>query len=74
MRPVLMRLPTKYLNGWKAIVTTLPPEKSPKGNAVLLKFQTRSGDVIRLRVSDSIARNLGTQLLLLSANPAKSLR
>ena len=47
------------------IVTIFPPEKSPEGDAVLLKFQTRSGEVLRLRVSDSIARNLGTQLLLL---------
>jgi hypothetical protein len=58
----------------QAIVTALPPEKSPKGNAVLLKFQTWNGNVIRLRVSDSIARILGTQLLLLSANPVKSVR
>jgi hypothetical protein len=48
-------------------VTTFPPEKSPEGDAVILKFQTRSGEVLRLRVSDSIARNLGIQLLLLSA-------
>ena len=47
------------------IVTIFPPEKSPEGGAVLLTFHTRSGKVIRLRVSDVIARNLGTQLLLL---------
>ena len=49
------------------VVTTFPPEKSPDGDAALLKFHTRSGEVLRLRVSDAIARNLGTQLLLLSA-------
>ena len=46
-------------------VTVFPTEKSPKGDAVPLKFQTRSGDVLRAGVFDSIARNLGTQLLLL---------
>ena len=47
------------------IVTIFPPEKSPKGDALPPKFRTRSGEVLRLGVSDSIARNLGTQLLLL---------
>jgi hypothetical protein len=52
---------------YEDVVSTFPPEKSPEGETVLLKFQTRSGEVFRLRVSDSIARNLGTQLALLSA-------
>lgn len=52
---------------YQDIVTIFPREKSPEGDAVVLKFQTRSGEVLRLRVSNSIARNLGTQLLLLSA-------
>jgi hypothetical protein len=52
---------------YEDVVTTFPPKKSPKGEAVLLEFQTRSGEVLRLRVSDAIARGLGTQLLLLSA-------
>ena len=48
------------------VVTTCPPEKSLKGEAVLLKFQTRNGGVLRLRLSADIARHLATQLLLLS--------
>ncbi len=50
------------------VVTAFPREKSPEADAVILKFQTRSGEVLRLTVSDAIARNLGTQLLLLSAD------
>jgi len=52
---------------YQGVVTIFPPEKSPKGDAVLLKFHTRSGEVLRLRVSYTIAPELGTQLLLLSA-------
>ena len=48
------------------IVTIFPPHKSPEEDAVL-QFQTRSGEVLRLRVSDTVARGLGTQLRLLSA-------
>lgn len=48
---------------YEELVTTFPPEKSPKGEAVLLKFQTRSGEVLRLRVSGVIARQLGTLML-----------
>ncbi len=49
------------------VVTTFPPEKSQEADAIILKFQTRSGEVFRLRVSDAIARDPGTKLLLLSA-------
>ena len=52
---------------YQDIVTIFPPEKSPEGESVLLKFQTRSGEVLRLRVAADIARHLGTRLLLLSA-------
>ena len=52
---------------YEDIVTIYPPEKSLDGKAVLLKFQTRSGEVLRLRVSDTFARAIGTQLLLLSS-------
>ena len=52
---------------YEDLVTIFPPEKSLDGKAVLFKFQTRSGEVLRLRASDPIARNFGTQLLLLSA-------
>ena len=52
---------------YQDVATIFPPAKSRKGEAVLLKFQTRSGEVLRLRVSEAIARGLGTQLLLLSA-------
>ena len=52
------------------IVTIFPPEKAPEGEAVPVKFQARDGDVLRLRVTDTIARHLGTQLLLLSAGAA----
>ena len=54
---------------YQDVVTIFPPEKSPEGEAVLLKFQTPSGEVARLRLSDYVARNLGTQLVLLSAGP-----
>lgn len=53
---------------YKGIVTTFPPEKSPKGVAVLRKFETQSGETLRLRLSADIARHLGTRLLPLSAN------
>lgn len=49
---------------YEDVVTIFPPVKSPDGDAVLLKFKTRSGEMLRLGMSDSIARNLGTQLLL----------
>jgi len=52
---------------YEDIVTIFPPKTSPKGEAVLLEFQTRSGETLRLRMSDYVARSLGTQLLLLSA-------
>ena len=52
---------------YQNVVSILPPEKSPDGEAVLLKFHTRSGEMIHLRMSADIARHLGTQLLLLSA-------
>ncbi len=55
---------------YEDLVTMFPPKKSPTGDAVLLKFQTRSGEVLCLRVSDTFARGLGTQLLLLSAGSA----
>lgn len=41
----------------------VPPEELPTGAEVLLNFQTRSGEPVRLRVSSAIARGLGTQLL-----------
>ncbi len=53
---------------YESVVSILPPEKSPEDEAVLLKFHTQSGEVTRLRLSAYIARHLGTQLLLLSAN------
>lgn len=53
------------------VVTIFPPEKSPEGKTVPLRFQTRSGETIRLRVSADIARRLGTQLLLLSSASAR---
>jgi hypothetical protein len=53
---------------YQDIVTNYPPEKSPEGDAVILQFQTRSGEVIRLRLSADIERHLGTQLLLLAAS------
>jgi hypothetical protein len=49
------------------VVRILPPENSPEVEAVLLKFQTRSGKVLRLGVSDTIVRGLGTPLLPLTA-------
>jgi len=52
---------------YEDIVTIFPSKKSPKGEAVLLEFQTRSGEVIRVRAAADIARHLGTQLVLLSA-------
>lgn len=57
---------------YEDVVTIFPPKKSPEGDAVILKFQTRSGEVLRLSVSSPIARNLGTQLLLLSARQIDS--
>ena len=48
---------------YEDLVTIFPPEKSPERDAVILRFQTRSGEVLRLGASDTIARNLGTQLL-----------
>jgi hypothetical protein len=57
---------------YEDVVTIFPPKNSPKGEAVLLKFQTRSGEVLRFRVSDTIARGLGTQLLLPSAASGES--
>ena len=50
-----------------AVGSIFPPEESPMGDPVLLSFQLRSGEPVRLRVSDTIARGLGTQLLRLSA-------
>lgn len=54
-------------DSYEDVVVYVPPEKSPEGDMVLLKFHTKSGEVVHLRMSDYIARNLGTQLLLLSA-------
>ena len=53
--------------GYQDIVTTFSPEKSPEGDAIILRFQPRSGEVLRFRLSDAIARNFGTRSLLLSA-------
>jgi hypothetical protein len=52
-----------------AAATIFRPENSATADAVLLNFQTRSGEPVRLSVSSAIARGLGTQLLLLSATP-----
>ena len=51
---------------YQDVVSYVPPEKSPEGEAMFLKFQTHSGEVLRLRFPGDIARHLGTQLLLLS--------
>jgi len=50
---------------YEDLVTIFPPEKSPERDAVILRFQTRSGEVLRLGASDTIARDPGTRLLLL---------
>lgn len=49
-------------DAYEDVVTIFQPEKSPEDEAVLLKFQTRRGEVLSLRASDTIARGLGTQL------------
>lgn len=47
-------------------VDIIPPDRSPDGETVLLKFQIANDEMVRLRMSASIARQFGTQLLLLS--------
>lgn len=53
-----------------ALAAMAPPEALPAEDVVLLSFQMRSGEPVRLRVPRTNARGLATQLLLLSA-PAK---
>lgn len=63
---------------YQNIVTTFPPEKAPEGEAVLLKLQTRSGEVLRFRVSDAIdGRDYSIEILpslMISAHFSVSLR
>ena len=54
----------RYYDGQK------PAEFAHVGHSVILKFRTRSGEVLTFRLSADIARHLGTQLLLLSARDA----
>ncbi|OGA51082.1 MAG: hypothetical protein A3G25_00110 [Betaproteobacteria bacterium RIFCSPLOWO2_12_FULL_63_13] len=65
-------LPASAIGGpadepYQDTVDVVPPDKSPDGETVLLKFQIANDEMVRLRMSIDLAREFGTQLLLLSA-------
>ena len=65
-------LPASAIGGpahepYQDTVDIVPPDRSPDGETVLLKFRIANDEMVRLRMSIDLAREFGTQLLLLSA-------
>jgi len=52
---------------YSEVVDVIPPDKSPDGETVSLKFQTANDEMVRIRMPASVAQQFGTQLLLLPA-------
>ena len=50
---------------YQDMVDVVPPDKSPDGETVLLKFQISNNEIVRLRMPVGLARRFGEQLLLL---------